>query len=64
MKLGKPEEGLHVLAKLLVMEPDRLENPGVAFDIYEQIAWSDWNHHWIQLQIQARNLNKNFVSIA
>jgi hypothetical protein len=63
-KLGRSEDGLRSLAMLIVSEPCRLDCPNVTYDIYEQIPWSDWNTHWIQMHTDVRKTNPDFVSLA
>lgn len=43
-------EGLRWLSKWLVMEPDYASNQSTAYDIYEQIPWTDWAVHWLAIQ--------------
>lgn len=47
---GKYSEGLRWLSQWLVMAPQYADSQAAAYDIYEQIPWTDWSVHWQGLQ--------------
>lgn len=47
---GKYPEGLRWLSQWLVMAPQYADSQAAAYDIYEQIPWTDWSVHWQGLQ--------------
>ncbi|ODN05057.1 hypothetical protein Ocin01_01584 [Orchesella cincta] len=43
-------EGIRWLSKWLVIAPQYVDAQSTAYDIYEQIPWTDWAVHWQALQ--------------
>ncbi|CAL8074089.1 unnamed protein product [Orchesella dallaii] len=50
-------EGIRWLSKWLIMAPQYVDAQSTAYDIYEQIPWTDWAVHWqaLQKEICTRN---------
>lgn len=47
---GSYMEGLRWLSQWLMMAPQYIDSHAPAYDVYEQIPWTDWSIHWQTLQ--------------
>jgi len=61
-QLDKSEEALRWLAKWLLADHSRLDSMAVPYDVYEQIPWTDWNTHWVQLYKDTCSNTDGFVN--